>query len=61
MEGTTTIMSVLEPVGAVFTAAVGWVGDVADTIMAQPILLCFAVIPLIGLGVSLFKRLIAVN
>ena len=61
MEGASTIMSVLEPVGDIFTAAVGWVGDVADAIVSQPILLCFAVLPLVGLGVGLFKRLISVN
>lgn len=61
MEGTSAMASILEPVGEIFTAAVGWVGDVAEAIMSKPILLCFAVIPLVGLGVGLFKRLISVN
>lgn len=47
-------------VGEVFTAAVGWVGDVAETIAAQPILLLAVVgVPLCGLGVGLFKRLLS--
>lgn len=57
----TTIANILAPVGDIFTAAIGWVGDVAETIVSTPLLLCFAVIPLVGLGVGLFKRLISVN
>ena len=57
----TTIANILTPVGNIFTAAIGWVGDVAQTIVSEPLLLCFAVIPLVGLGVGLFKRLISVN
>lgn len=48
-------------VSSLFTAAVGWVGDVADVIMDTPILLAFAALPLVGLGVGLFKRLLNVN
>ena len=61
MEGTTTTMSTLiESVGTVFTAAIGWVATVADTIAGQPILLLACVgIPLCGLGVGMFKRLLS--
>lgn len=53
--------AILNAVGQVFTQAVSWVGTVGQTITEEPILLCFAVIPLVGLGVGLFKRLISVN
>ena len=44
----------------VFTAAIGWVGDVAGTIAGEPILLLSCVgIPLCGLGVGMFKRLLS--
>lgn len=47
-------------VTSVFTAAIGWVGTVASTIAGQPILLLSCVgIPLCGLGVGLFKRLLS--
>ena len=47
-------------VGEVFTAAIGWVGSVAQTIGEEPILLLACVgIPLCGLGVGLFKRLLS--
>ena len=45
---------------SVFTAAIGWVGTVASTIAGQPILLISCVaIPLCGLGVGMFKRLLS--
>lgn len=56
-----TISSILTDVGSIFTEAIGWVGDVATTIAGQPILLIFTIIPLVGLGVGLFKRLLSVN
>ena len=56
-----TITTILADVSSVFTAAVGWVGTVASTIAAKPILLIFCIIPLVGLGVGLFKRLINVQ
>lgn len=56
-----TLAEIVTSVGTVFTAAVGWVGDVAGTIVDTPILLMFCILPLVGLGVGLFKRLISVN
>ncbi len=47
-------------IGSVFTTIIGWVGEVASTIAEQPILLLACVcIPLCGLGVGLFKRLLS--
>lgn len=61
MEGTTvTITTLMTSVGEVFTTAVGWVGTVAEEIASQPILLLSCVaIPLCGIGVGMFKRLLA--
>ena len=57
---TVTVGSLLTSIGSVFTAALGWVADVATTIAGQPILLLACVgIPLCGLGVGLFKRLLS--
>lgn len=52
---------IISAVTTIFTAAIGWVGQVATTITETPILLLFCVIPLVGLGVGLFRRLINVN
>lgn len=50
----------ISAITSVFTAAIGWVGQVATTIAGQPILLLACVgIPLCGLGVGMFKRLLS--
>lgn len=49
----------LGSVTSVFTAAVGWVATVASTITTTPVLLLFCVgVPLCGLGVGMFSRLL---
>ena len=53
--------TILSSITDIFTEAIDWVGTVATTIASTPILLIFCVVPLIGLGVGLFKRLINVN
>ena len=62
MEGaaTVTIATLLSSIGEVFTSAIGWAGMVGSTIVKTPILLLFCAIPLVGLGVGLFKRLLNV-
>lgn len=53
---------ILSAVGSVFTSAIGMVGEVASTVAGQPILLlaCVAV-PLCGIGVGMFKRLLSAS
>ena len=67
--------AILSSVGDIFAQAVLWVktivaviaggtigtGEAAVTYTAQPLLLLFIIIPLVGLGVGLFRRLINVN
>lgn len=61
MEGTTvTIGTLMTSIGEVFTTAIGWVGDVAAEIAGEPILLLACVgIPLCGIGIGMFKRLLS--
>ena len=55
-----TVATLLTSVGSVFTTVIGWVGDVASTIAGKPILLLACVgIPLCGLGIGMFKRLLS--
>ena len=51
---------IISAITSVFTSAIGWVGTVASTIAGQPILLlaCVAV-PMCGLGVGMFERLLS--
>lgn len=53
-----TMSTILTEVGLVFTQAISWVGDVAGTITGEPLLLIFCVLPLVGIGVSMFKNLL---
>ena len=57
-EATVTIASLVGNVGEIFTGAMGWAAEVGETIVGTPVLLLFVVIPLVGLGVGLFKRLL---
>ena len=51
---------IISAISSVFTAAIGWVGTVASTIAGSPILLLTCVgVPLCGLGVGLFGRLLS--
>ena len=62
MEGaaTVTIATLLLYCRVIFSSAIGWAGTVGSTIVSTPILLLFCAIPLVGLGVGLFKRLLNV-
>lgn len=55
-----TMASVLSTITEVFTAAVGWVGTVSETVVNNPLLLVGVVIGFIGTGIGLFSRLLRV-
>ena len=50
--------AMITAVSSIFTAAIGWAGEVGSTIVETPILLMFTVLPLVGLGIGIFKRLL---
>lgn len=47
-------------VTAIFTAAIDWAATVGTMVVQTPILLLFVVLPLVGLGISIFKRLLRI-
>ena len=55
-----TMATVLGSISEVFTAAVGWVGTVAETVAGEPLLLIGVVVSFVGLGIGLFSRLLRV-
>lgn len=55
-----TMAKVISAISEVFTAAIGWVGTVSETVAGDPLLLLGVVIGFVGLGVGLFKRLLRV-
>lgn len=56
-----TLDVLISNVGIIFEEAISWVGNVATTIGENPLLLLFTLIPLVGLGVGMFKRLLNVQ
>lgn len=56
MEGY-TLAQFLTDAGSFVSAAFGWVGDVVQVIVSNPLTLVGALIPLSGLGIGLFRRL----
>lgn len=61
MEATATMSTITSAISSVFTAAIGMVSTVASTVMDTPILLFFAVLGVVGIGIGIFKRLLQVN
>lgn len=61
-ETTTTALSgFMTSVGTMFTSVVGWLSQIGSAILADPILLAFVALPLIGLGVGIYRRIMNVN
>ena len=53
--------AIISPIGSVFSELLSEMGEVCGTIIDHPLLLILVILPLVGLGVGLFKRLINVN
>lgn len=53
--------TILSDAGTIVTEALGWVVEVVSTVTGNPLLLLFCVLPLVGLGIGLFRRLINVQ
>lgn len=54
----TAIQSLLTSVGTVVTSAISWMGSVTGAVTDTPLLLLFVALPLVGLGIGFFKRII---
>ena len=62
MEGaaTMTMATLLSTIGQVFEAAVGWMASVGEIVASTPLFLIPIVFGFIGVGISLFSRLLRV-
>ena len=59
MEDPVTIATLLTSIGSVFTSCMTWVSTVTTTVTGSPLLLLSCVgVPLCGIGVGMFGRLI---
>lgn len=63
MEPTSTMASLLTNIGSIVTSAVGWLQTFITTITAtgNEILLLAILLPFVGLGIGLLKRLLSVR
>ena len=64
MEGETTVMAIadlLSNAGNIVSSGLEWVTQVVNTITSNPLILLFALLGLVGLGIGLVKRLLFVN
>lgn len=62
MEGATTasMATIVSAVGEAFKAVTGWAGDIGTIIVETPLLLFAVVLSFVGVGVTMFKRLLSV-
>lgn len=63
MEGETTmaISELMTNATNIVTPVLAWVTQVVTTITSNPLLLLFAILGLVGLGVGLVRRILAIN
>lgn len=61
MEGTVavTLSTILTDIGTIVTQALTWASSVVTFIQANPIVMVFVLIPLVGLGIGMVKRMIS--
>lgn len=58
---TVTVATILTSIGSIVTAAVGWMQTAGNAIAANPLALTFILLPLMGAGIGLFRRIINLN
>lgn len=59
MDATSTLATILADVSSVVTSALQWAGSVVSFIASNPIVMIFVLIPLVGLGIGMVKRMIS--
>lgn len=61
MEPVTGMAAILQNVGSVVTAAIGWMGSFISSITTSgnEILLLFIIVPLVLLGVNILRRMLS--
>lgn len=58
MENTAyTMAEFLADAGEFVSEAFSWMGDVVTVVVSNPLLLTFSILPLVGLGIGLYRRI----
>lgn len=58
MDNATTITSIMTSAGEVVTGAFGWVTTAVNAIISNPLILMCVLLPFVGLGITIVRRLI---
>jgi len=53
--------AIVADVGSIVTGGISWIGSFVGAITSHPLLLLMALVPIVGLGAGLLKRLFSVN
>jgi hypothetical protein len=63
MEAATGIQLILQYIGSIVTSAVAWITSYVGVVTASgnEFLLLFILIPMVGLGIGLLRRLLSLN
>lgn len=63
MEAATGIQLILQYIGSIVTSAVAWISSYVGVVTASgnEFLLLFILVPMVGLGIGLFRRLLSLN
>ena len=51
--------AILTDIGSIVTSAITWMTSFATFVTGNPLVLVFVLIPLVGLGIGLFRRLLS--
>jgi hypothetical protein len=53
-----TMSTIVGEVSTVVTAAFGWAGEAVEFIVANPLVMLFVALPIVGLGIGFLMRLV---
>lgn len=59
MDAGVTLATILADVSSVVTQALTWAGSVVTFIQDNPIVMIFVLVPLVGLGIGMVRRMIS--
>lgn len=58
---TASFSAIVADVGSIVTSSISWISSFVSALTSHPLLFLVALIPVVGLGVGLLKRLFSVN
>ena len=58
---TVTMATLITEIGSIVTAAVNWMQTTGTAIASNPLALLFILLPMMGAGIGLFRRIIHLN